>query len=188
MYTPRQNPADLQLLNGYNLRCFIVDYANHCDDLQQAMVDAKGSIVLNPVIRTRDWGSDLVEDSTSTTKKYHEDMQKIYDNICDLCNATQTVIEQFIHQSQCQVALLVLKRAELVDLTMKNISEQKASMMTPQRMGELGKELGKAPVKKKQKLHQRRTGKPMKPDLTPANTPTETVVKPAVLSDINVLK
>ena len=115
-------------------------------------------------------------------------MQKIYDNIWDLCNATQTVIEQFIHQSQCQVALLVLKRAELVELTMKNISEQKASMMTPQRMGELGKELGKALVKKKQKLHQRHTGKPMKLDLTPANTPTETVVKPAVLSDINVLK
>ena len=92
--------------------------------------------------------------------------------------------EQLIHQSQCQVALLVLKRAELVDLTMKNISEQKASMMTPQRMGELGKELGKAPVKKKQKLHQRRTGKPMKLNLTS----TETVVKPAILSDINVLK
>ena len=62
-------------------------------------------------------------------------MQKIYDNIWDLCNATQTVIEQFIHQSQCQVALLALKRAELVDLTMKNISEQKASMMTPHHTG-----------------------------------------------------
>ena len=68
MYTPRQNLADLQLLNGYNLRGFIVDYANHRDDLQQAMLDAKGSITLNPVIRTCDWGSDLVEDSTGTTK------------------------------------------------------------------------------------------------------------------------
>ena len=114
----------------------------------------QGSIALNPVIRTRDWGSDFVEDSTGTTKKYHDDTQKIYDTIWDLCNATQTVIEQFIQQSQCQVALLVMKRAELVDLTMKNISEQKASMMTPQRMGELGKELGKATSELYRKTHE----------------------------------
>ena len=116
-------------------------------------------------------------------------MTKYYDNIVDLCAGVQNCVEQFVYQVEMQVSMMQLRKADLIDRTIKLVGEGEASPLTSDRLVQLidlsllttptasskkRKTTPGAPVKTKKKklLDRRGKGGMIKLDLTPNPVPT----------------
>ena len=125
-----ETPADIRLLTRYSVDRFTVVFPQKLNQVLAAIHNAIGSINQSPSPKVRK-EHDILIDDTGTDERMEIEMHNIYCTIYDLCERTEQSIKQFISHALTQVALLQLKRAELVDKTVLHLKEGKARFKAP---------------------------------------------------------
>ena len=117
-----ETPADIRLLNRYNIDRFVVVFPQKMDHVMMAIDKALASISQSPSPKVRG-DPDILVDDTGTDERMEIEMHNIYCTIFNMCEQMANTISQFKNQALTQVSLLQLKRVELVDTTVKHLKE-----------------------------------------------------------------